>query len=74
MIQNILQKNWAIEIVYSFAFSELVEECWEEIKEPSYFDLIYTFYPSGKTVKKCKHIPKTVCRPTEGNRCEQVPR
>ena len=54
--------------------TELVEECWEEIQEPSYFDLIYTFYPSGKIVKKCKNVPKAVCVPTEGNKCEQVPR
>ena len=44
-----LQKKKNLHI---FNFSELVEECWEEIKEPSYFDMIYTFYPSGKIVKK----------------------
>ena len=42
--------------------TELVEECKEQIKDPSYFDKIYMFYPSGNIVKKCEKVPKTICR------------
>ena len=42
--------------------TELVEECKDQIKDPSYFDKIYMFYPSGNIFKKCEKVPRTICR------------
>ena len=53
---------------------EWVEECWEEVQEPSYKTFIYMFYPAGEVVKKCKQVPKTICRPAPRNHCEKVAR